>query len=43
MKIRMAQLGYDLNQGSPESWTSRADKLAQFEKSRLGVDILAIS
>jgi hypothetical protein len=43
MKIRMARLGYALNQGSPESWTARADKLAQFEKSRLGVDILAIS
>jgi hypothetical protein len=43
-KIRMAQLGYALDRGeSHESWKVRAEKLAQFEKSRLGVDILAVS
>jgi hypothetical protein len=43
IKIRMGQLGYALNQGSLESWNARAERLAQFEKSRLGVDILAVS
>jgi hypothetical protein len=43
IKIRMSELGYvDQRGGSPESWKASAEKLAKFEKVRLGVDILHV-
>jgi len=44
IKIKMAEMGYtDEQGGSPESWKLSADKLAGFEKSRLGVDVLHVA
>jgi hypothetical protein len=44
IKIKMAEMGYtDEQGGSPESWKLSADKLAGFEKSRLGVDVLNVA
>jgi len=43
IKMRMSEMGYvDDQGGSVESWKVSAQKLAQFEKARLGVDILHI-
>ena len=43
IEVRMAEMGYTDNKGgSPDSWKSSAEKLAQFEKIRLNVDILHV-
>jgi hypothetical protein len=43
-KTRMSDMGYTDDQGgSPESWKASAEKLARYEKTRLGVDILSAS
>ena len=43
VEARMAEMVYvDGKGGSPESWKSSAEKLAQFEKMRLNVDILHV-
>jgi hypothetical protein len=43
IKMRMSEMGYaGSSGGSVESWKASADKLAKFEKTRLGVDILHI-
>jgi hypothetical protein len=43
IEMRMSQMGYtDNHGGSAESWKASAEKLARFEKTHLGVDILHI-
>jgi hypothetical protein len=44
IKMRMSQRGYAEDGKDPaESWKASAEKLAKFEKTRLGVDILHIA
>jgi hypothetical protein len=44
IEMRMSQMRYTDNRGgSAESWKASAEKLAQFEKTHLGVDILHIA
>ena len=41
--IKMSQMGYtDSRGGSPESWRASAERLAQFEKTHFGVDVLSL-
>ena len=43
VELKMAEMGYTDNKGgSPESWNTSAEKLVQFERTRLGVDILQV-
>ena len=43
-ELKMSEMGYRDDQGnSPESWRANAEKLARYEKSRLGVDILGVA
>jgi hypothetical protein len=43
IEMRMSEMGYTDNRGgSAEDWKVSAEKLARFEKTRLGVDILHI-
>ena len=42
--IKMSQMGYtDSRGGSPESWKASAERLAQFERTHSGVDVLSLS
>jgi hypothetical protein len=42
--IKMSQMGYtDRRGGSPESWKASAERLAQFERTHSGVDVLSLS
>jgi len=44
IEIKMSEMGYLHNKADPpESWRASAEKLAQFEKTRLGVDILDVA
>jgi len=42
--IKMSQMGYtDSRGGSPESWKTSAERLARFERTHSGVDVLNLS